>query len=101
VWFNYPVEKNVLRFYKFKFEGYEDTPVVIEAYNKKEARLKLHYFIEKHPNYASIKVVNESVTLPIFGRTLKQIDGIENIWVGNLSASGWMPIEEFKRNNYE
>ena len=32
--FNYPVEKHILRFYKYKFLGYESKPIVIEAYNK-------------------------------------------------------------------
>jgi hypothetical protein len=101
VWFNYPVEKHIIRFYKFKIEGYEKNPIVIEAYNKKEARTKLFYFIEKNPQYSGLKVINESLTLPVFGRTLKKIDGVEHIWVGNITTSGWMPIEEFKVKGYE
>jgi hypothetical protein len=37
--FNYPVEKYILRFYKYKFSGIEK-PVVIEAQNKLESRKK-------------------------------------------------------------
>jgi hypothetical protein len=67
--FNYPVEKHTLRFYKYKFLGYEDKPIVIEAYNKLEARQKLTYFLEKYPQYQGIPVISESLSLPIFGET--------------------------------
>lgn len=92
--FNYPVEKNCIRFYKYKFLGY-DEPIVIEAYNKLEARKKLAYFIEKHPILYNIPVVGESLTLPIFGETIKNINDVKCVWVGNLTQSNWMPLEEF------
>ena len=95
--FPYPVEKHIIRFYKYKFLGFEDTPVVIEAYNKLEARQKLSYFLEKNPQYSGLKVVDESLSLPIFGETLKNINGIEHVWVGNMTSSNWMPLEEFKK----
>ena len=95
--FPYPVEKHCIRFYKYKFLGFEETPVVIEAYNKLEARQKLSYFLEKNPQYAGLKVVDESLSLPIFGETLKNINGIEHVWVGNMTSSNWMPFEDFEK----
>ena len=97
----YPVEKHILRFYKYKFLGY-DTPIEIEAYNKAEARQKLFYFFEKHPEFQGIPVIDESLTLPIFGETTKFINEIEHVWVGDLLPfSNWMPLEEFEKLGYE
>ena len=95
--YNYPVEKHIIRFYKYKFLGYEDKPLVIEAYSKLEARQKLTYYLEKFPMYQNIPVISESVSLPLYGVSEKIIDGIECVWVGELSQTGWMPIEEFAR----
>lgn len=99
--YNYPVEKDILRFYNYKFLGYEETPVTIEAYNKIEARRRLTYFLEKNPEYQGVPVVAESLSLPIFGETVKIIDGTENVWVGNLSPTFWMPLSEFEKLGYE
>jgi hypothetical protein len=99
--FNYPVEKHVIRFYSYKFLGYEDKPVVIEAYNKLEARRKLNYFREKNPALQSIPVVSESLTLPIWGETTKKIDNVTHVYVGKLNASGWMPLSDFENLGYE
>ena len=95
------VEKNILRFYKYKFLGLEDKPITIEAYNKQEASQKLTYFIQKYPQFANIPVISESLSLPIFGETSKQINGVENVWVGSLTQSGWMVLDEFKKLNYD
>ena len=95
------VEKNILRFYKYKFLGFEDKPITIEAYNKLEARKKLTYFIQLHPELSNIPVISESLTLPIFGETTKVINGAKNVWVGNLSPTNWMELEEFKKLNYD
>jgi hypothetical protein len=98
---NYPVEKHCLRFYKYKFLGFEDKPVVVEAYNKLQARQLLRYFIEKNPILLNIPVVDESLSLPIFGETTKNINGVEHVWVGSISSTNWMPLEEFEKLNYE
>lgn len=92
--------KHILRFYKFKFLGIEK-PVVIEAYNKLEARTKLQYFIEKHPEFGGLQVVAESLSLPIFGETTKTINGILYVWVGNLNPTNWMPFDEFNEADYD
>lgn len=99
--YNYPVEKYILRFYKYKFLGYEDNPITIEAYNKLEARQKLSYLLEKFPQYQGIPVISESLSLPIFGETVKVINGEDNVWVGDLTPSKWMPLSEFEKLNYE
>lgn len=96
--FNYPVEKHCIRFYKYKFLGFEDNPVIIEAYNKLEARQKLNYFIQLHPELSSIPVIGESLSLPIFGETTKNINNVKHVWVGNLSPSNWMSLEEFLKS---
>jgi hypothetical protein len=98
--YNYPVEKNILRFYKYKFLGYEN-PITIEAYTKLEARRMLSYFLEKHPQFQGIPVVAESLSLPIFGETVKIINDIEHVWVGDLSPNFWMPLSEFEKLGYE
>jgi hypothetical protein len=97
--FNYPVEKHILRFYIYKFLGLENNPITIEAYNKLEARKKLLYFLEKNPDLNLGSVVDESVTLPILYETKKDINGTEYVWVGNMTQSNWMPLEEFEKLN--
>jgi hypothetical protein len=99
--FNYPVEKYILRFYKYKFLGYENNPITIEAYNKLEARQKLTYFLEKYPQYQGIPVISESLSLPIFGETVKEINEDEYVWVGDLTPSKWMLVSEFEKLGYE
>lgn len=100
MWFNYPVEKHIIRFYKYRFEGF-DKPITIEAYNKVEARQKLLYLMQKVEPLRNSKVVDESISLPIFGRTYKKIKSVVNVWVGALTSSGWMPLEEFEKMNYD
>jgi len=97
--YNYPVEKHILRFYKYKFLGYENTPITIEAYNKLEARRRLAYFLEKYPQYQGLPVVSESLSLPIFGETTKLINDVEHVWVGEPML--WMPLSEFERLGYD
>lgn len=84
--------KHTIRFYKFKFLGY-DTPVIIEAYHKLEARTKLQYFIEKNPQYGGVQVVSESLSLPVHGVSTKVIDGVEHVWIG--APNNWIPLNEY------
>ena len=95
--FNYPVEKHILRFYKYKFIAH---PIVIEAYNKLEARQKLMYMIEKHPELYGRAVISESLSLPIFGETTKIINGKDYVWVGNVFDTEWIPLSEFEKLGY-
>lgn len=104
----YPVEKNVIRFYRFRFYGHENKPIIIEAINKNEARKKLLYIIQQNPLISGIPVVvDESLFLPIFGTTKKTINSIEHTWVRtqdgqiNLSQTGWMPTDEYINLNYD
>ena len=94
--FNYPVEKISIRFYKYKFLGYEK-PVIVEAYNKVQAREALKLFIGNNPDFVNRPVISESLSLPIFGETTKEINGVMNVWVGNMSVNNWMPITEFEK----
>jgi hypothetical protein len=92
----YPVEKNILRFYKYKFYQ-SDEIVTIEAFNRKQARTLLRDFILTTPKLKNLPVISETLTLPIYGQTTKMIDNIENVWIGN----GWIPLWEFKKYENE
>jgi hypothetical protein len=92
----YPVEKNVLRFYKYKFYQ-SDEIVTIEAFNRKQARILLRDFILNNPKLQNLTIISETLTLPIFGQTTKIINNVENVWIG----SGWIPLWEFKKYENE
>lgn len=96
--YNYPVEKNILRFYKYKFSGYSEV-ITVEAYNRTEARHLLREHVSNTPELKDVKVISETLSLPIFGETTKNVDGIEYVWVGNLSSDNWMILSEFKNLN--
>ena len=96
--FNYPVEKYTLRFYKYRLFGLEDKPIVIEAYNKIEARQKLTYLIQSNPELNGKIVVSEWLSLPIYGETTKTINGIKHIWVGGDIM--WRPLDQFESYDY-
>jgi len=95
--FRYPVEKNSLRFYKYKLLGKEDDPIVIEAMNRKEARILLRDFIMVNPIYQNLPIIDESLSLPIFGETTKMIKEVEYVWIGR----GWIPLWEFEKLNID
>jgi hypothetical protein len=88
----YPVEKNVLRFYKYKFYQ-SDEIVTIEAFNRKQARTLLRDFILNNHKLQNLTIISETLTLPIFGQTTKMINNVENVWIG----TGWIPLWEFKK----
>jgi len=94
--FDYPVEKNTIRFYKYKFAGFEK-PVIVEAYNKKQAREALKFFINNNPQYFNVPIINESLSLPIMGETTRVINGVEHVWVGSYSLNNWMTMDDFKK----
>jgi hypothetical protein len=96
--YNYPVEKHILRFYKYKFSGYKEV-ITVEAYNRAEARRMLREYVSNTPELHKVKVISETLSLPIFGETTKSIDGLEYVWVGNMSADNWMLLSEFKKLN--
>lgn len=92
----YPVEKNILRFYKYKF--FESNEVItIEAFNRKQARAALTQLINNTPEIQNLKVISETVTLPIYGETTKTINDIEYVWV----STGWIPVWEFEKYESE
>jgi hypothetical protein len=96
--FNYPVEKHTIRFYKYKFLGYNE-PIIVEAYNKMEARDLLKHHVANRPELRGVKVISETLSLPIFGETTKEFNGITMVWVGNLSQTNWVTMDEFKKLN--
>jgi hypothetical protein len=96
--YNYPVEKHIIRFYKYKFSGYGET-ITVEAYNRIEARALLREYVSKTTELHKVKVISETLSLPIFGETTRMFDGDEYVWVGNLSADNWMLLSEFKKLN--
>ena len=92
----YPVEKNILRFYKYKF--FESNEIItVEAFNRKQAREVLTQLINNTPELQNLKVISETVTLPIYGETTKMINDIEYVWVSN----GWIPVWEFEKYENE
>ncbi len=96
--YNYPVEKHILRFYKYKFSGYNEV-ITVEAYNRDEARYLLREHVRNTPQLHGVKVISETLSLPIFGETTKNIDGLEYVWVGNMSSDNWMLLSEFNKLN--
>lgn len=99
--FQYPVEKNTIRFYKYKFHGFEK-PVIVEAYNKIQARNMLKDFVREYPALHNTKVISESLSLPVTGETIKKVNGVDMVWVGAISpSSSWMPLSEYKKKYNE
>jgi len=92
----YPVEKNILRFYKYKFFDSKEV-ITVEAFNRKQARQVLTQLINNTPELQNLKVISETVTLPIYGETTKMINDIEYVWVSN----GWVPVWEFEQYENE
>jgi hypothetical protein len=92
----YPVEKHVLRFYKYKFLNSEEI-VTIEAFNKKQARIFLREFILNNSRLHNLPIISETLTLPIYGHTTKMIDGVEHVWI----STGWIPLWEFNKSEDE
>lgn len=88
----YPVEKNILRFYKYKFLNSKEE-VTIEALNKKQARIFLRDFILQNPKFNNLQIISETLSLPIYGLTTKIMNNIEHVWV----STGWIPLWEFKK----
>jgi hypothetical protein len=95
--FRYPVEKNVLRFYKYKFLGIDEDPIIIEAYYRRQARTLLRDFILMNPKYQNVPIINESLSLPIIGESTKNINGNEYVWIGK----GWILLWEFEKLNID
>lgn len=94
--YKYPVEKNILRFYKYKFSGYSEV-ITVEAYNRDEARMLLRQYVSNTPELHGVKVISESLSLPIFAETTRVVDGLEYVWVGDLSSDNWMLLSEFQK----
>jgi hypothetical protein len=90
--FNYPVEKNCLRFYRFTFLGYKE-PITVEAYNKVQAKILLRDFVLKTPALQNKPIINLGIAIPIVGETTKIVNNVELVYIPN----GWMPLFEYKR----
>jgi hypothetical protein len=85
-----------IKFYKYYFEGLKK-PITIEAYNKKEARIKLNQIVDKLPEeYRQRKPYGETITRPLKGISEKTIKGRKYIWVGEKSPNGWFEENELK-----
>ena len=95
---NYPVEKHTKRFYNYYFHEVE-TPIIIEAYNKHEAREILKELVHKlSDKYKNSKIVGETVVIPLRGVSEKVVKGVKYIWVGeDKSHNGWLTEDEYKR----
>lgn len=92
---NYPVIKRSIRFYRYTFLGINE-PIEVEATYKIEARTILNEIISQNPNLHNRPILGETVTLPIFGETIKDIDEVEYVWVGfDNTQSGWMKLDDY------
>lgn len=94
---NFPVEKNVKRFYNYYFLDVPK-PIIIEAYSKVEARDILKKIIEKlSDKYRESKIIGESVTIPLRGVSEKTVKDVKYIWVGEDKVQGgWLREDEYK-----
>jgi hypothetical protein len=105
--FRYPVEKQVIRFYKYKI--FNSEIAIIETSCQIEARRLLKNFIVSRIAHLPVVVriqrltpneiiyllaISESLSLPITGETEKVVDDVECVWDGK----GWMPIWEYEKN---
>ncbi len=93
---SFTFDKPCLRLYNYYFFGIEK-PIVIQAYNKIEARQKIDKVKFKLPaEYHGRKVIGETVIIPSFGVTERTENGKVFLWVGReYSSTGWMPREIF------
>ena len=95
---NFPFEKPTIRLYKYYFFGLPE-PIIISAYNKKEARVAMdRIWKQLPPPYQASKVIGETVTLPVFGVTERKQGDKTLVWVGKeYSSTGWMDREQYKK----
>lgn len=95
---NFPFEKPTIRLYKYYFFGLPE-PIIISAYNKKEARVAMdRIWKQLPPPYQASKVIGETVTLPVFGVTERKQGDKTLVWVGKeYSPNGWMEKENYLR----
>lgn len=95
---NFSWEKPTIRLYKYYFLGIAK-PVVIQAYNKTEARETITRNWSKLAKpYQMSNIIGETVTLPLFGITTREEGNIKYLWVGkSYSSTGWMIKEEFHK----
>lgn len=90
-------EKPQIRIYKYYFLGISK-PVMIQAYNKAEARDVITKNWSKLAKpYQVSNIIGETVTLPVFGITEREEGERTYLWVGkSYSTSGWMVKEDFE-----
>ena len=95
---NFPFEKPTIRLYKYYFLGLPE-PIIISAYNKKEARAAIdRIWRQLPPAYQASKIIGETVTLPVFGVTERKQGERTVVWVGKeYSQTGWMDREQYKK----
>lgn len=91
-------EKPTIRIYKYYFLGLSE-PILIQAYNKVEARATMKKVAPKLPQpYQESKVIGETVTVPVYGITERKDGGKDYVWVGKeQSATCWMEKSEFEK----
>jgi len=89
-------EKPQIRIYKYYFLGIAK-PVLIQAYNKVEAReiINMNWTKLAKP-YQMSTIIGETVSVPVFGITERTEGDDKYVWVGkSYSKSGWMPKKDF------
>lgn len=91
-------EKPTVRLYNYYFLGI-DKPVMIQAYNRDEARNLIRAVQLNLPEiYKGKKIIGETVVVPAFGVTERVHNGKVLVWVGmDFSKNGWMEKDAFRK----
>lgn len=90
-------EKPQIRMYKYYFLGVAK-PVIIQAYNKSEARETItRNWTKLAKPYQMSNIIGETVSLPVFGVTEREEGKYTYVWVGkSYSTTGWMLKEDYE-----
>lgn len=88
-------DANRIKLYCYYFHGIEK-PVVIEAYNKVQARDMMKTVMPTLPKeYKESIIVGETVKSPVYGVSEKTINGVRHLWAGK---HGWQPESKFSKS---
>lgn len=91
-------DKPTIRLYRYYFLGIPK-PVIIQAHNKVEARSTIErIWSQLGKEYQASKIIGETVSLPVFGATIRQEGEEKYVWVGkDYSPNGWMKSSDFEK----
>lgn len=90
-------DKPTTRHYKYYFLGIPE-PIIIEAFDEQTARRYIDDNLPRLPEpYKSSRIIGQTVTVPAFGVSERDIEGTKYVWVGKKhTKTGWIPKKDFK-----